>query len=127
MSTMATRRVQGLQQRVLARVVELPLENPRQIADYLEADYNSVTRALSRLVRYRLIGRNEDATYFPIHRVDHELDRITESLESFVRFTPDPPKKRFDWAALGWAFVIAGLVALAYFTGLYAWQAYIPI
>lgn len=113
-----------MQQRVLARVVEQPLENPRQIADYLEADYNSVTRALSRLVRYRLIGRNEDATYFPIHRVDPELDRIADSL-NYIRFTPDPPKARFNWTALGWAFAVAGLVALAYLTGLYAWQAYI--
>lgn len=77
----------GLQDQVLARVKEKPGESPRDLASYLEANYKSVTRALSRLVAYDLVS-NENGQYHPI--VPDQLVLAAFALEEAGRLGPAP-------------------------------------
>lgn len=116
----------GLQERVLARVQECPGEPPRDLASYLEADYNSTTRALSRLNTSNRIFSIE-GQYYPIF---DDLDGLVANafhLEQ-VKFKSVPAWRRW-WKRLGqlagapWlripaaAYFLAGVVG--YGTGLW--------
>jgi hypothetical protein len=111
---------QSLPARILARVKDKPGETPRDLASYLEADYNSVTRALSRLNQRDSLFAI-DGQYFPIYGDMDEMVARAFHLEK-VKFTPVPAWRRW-WRRLGrlagapWLGIPATIYAVAAMLG----------